>query len=128
MYSRSFDAKNVDSTPCIQAQSHLLWLFSSSGLVQPSKVVSCSIHYLSPQPQPCLSSLLSTTHSERVSTNSFPLIFAYPSFQCPSPSHGLSILVSMSFKSGCVKVSFSFTYILSTQPHSEHFHFIPLTF
>lgn len=83
-------------------QSHLPLPFFSSGLVQPSKVVSCSIHDLSLIVS--LSSLLSTTYSVRVSTKSFPLIFAHPS--CPSASHGLSILVNS--KSASVKVCFSF--------------------
>lgn len=64
----------------------------------------------------------------RVSTNSFPLIFPHPSFQCPSPSHGLSILVNKCSKSAPVKICFFFPIPCSFSPIQNIFMTFHLLF
>lgn len=74
-------------------------------------------------------SLLSTIPgcSVRVSTNSFLLIFPYPSFQCPSPSRGLSTCQHNLQKCFCESLLL-FPSVLPIQPHFEASRDILLAF
>lgn len=120
----------VDLTPCIQAPSHLPLLFF---LLWPLTAIQGSELFY-PVPEPTAWTLFL-----------YPLCFPsswhiregqhkFLSFNL-SPSLSMSFSISWSFHFGqqvlqkCTCESlFLFPYTLLIQPHSEHFHDIPLTF
>lgn len=116
-----FDANSMHLTPCNQMQSRLPFLFFpiQTHIVISRYWVVLSINWAHGLTTASLSfSLLSTIPgcSVRVSTDSFLLIFPYPSFQCPSPSRGLSSSQHNLQKCFCESL-FLFPSILPVQPH-----------
>lgn len=117
----------------LASRCHLIYLcfFSFSGLLQPSKVVSCSIQYLSPQPEHCFFTLSAFHHPGTFSGGQHKFL----SFNLSPSQLSMFFSISWSFHFGqqvlqkCTCESLLlFPYTLLIQPHSEHFHDIPLTF